>query len=168
MKLSVEIVPYKTGMFAAAFSIRIEGDSATSMEKLLTTEYFKKIDGYRGIAQTIEYIMDFAGVRKNLFENASTHRNTVSTIKGASGNGLRTYCIRGEKGKLATDKIFIIGGTCIKVSNTYQGTLPCDGCVKILEQLYVVLEHSLSVGSTWFDKSQNICGKTTFEIEVAI
>lgn len=139
----IEFVPVRLTEIAEVFSIRIEDDSLSEFQKFLimfrdAEDEFIKDDFFR-IAEVINQISE-QGALERFFRPEGKYKDRVWAIpleiigrdKKTHGT-LRLYCIR------ISDKLLILGGGGLKVSEAYQEDPKLLESVQTLQEVDKVL-----------------------------
>ena len=120
----VEFVPFRLSEVADIFSIRIDGKEDSELKEFIIS--FKDNIGedlQKDFEQVIKTLAEVAqkGVRESFFRPEGKFKDRVCAIplytatkKGRQNGTLRLYCIR------ISDKLLVVGGGGIKITQTYE------------------------------------------------
>jgi len=127
VNFSFKIVLYKSGYGGYIYTILLEGESQTELEKFLQCEENKSCPDYKGLRARLHQMAEKQGFRKGFFKHKESKiTNTISALHYES-KGLRLYCYY-------TSQMIIVGSGGIKGEGSYQNYPECARAVEILEK----------------------------------
>ena len=134
----VEFVPFRLTDAAEIFSIKIDGEEHTELQKFIITFRNVKnnhlLNDYEQIIKSLAGIVE-NGVKESFFRPEGKMNDRVCAIplltsgRQKQNGTLRLYCIR------ISDKLLIIGGGGIKTTRTYNEDQTLSEHVKTLQMI---------------------------------
>lgn len=134
----VEFVPFRLTDAAEIFSIKIDGEEHTELQKFIITFRNVKnnylLNDYEQIIKSLAGIVE-NGVKESFFRPEGKMNDRVCAIplltsgRQKQNGTLRLYCIR------ISDKLLIIGGGGIKTTRTYNEDQTLSVHIKTLQMI---------------------------------
>lgn len=129
MNFSFKIVLYKGGYGGYIYTILLEDETLTELEKFLREPKNKSCPEYKSLVARLHHMVERQGFRRAFFKhNESKITNTISAFHYGS-KSLRLYCC------YSSQLMIIAGGGGCKGKGSYQNYPECYEAVQILEEV---------------------------------